>query len=151
MNQPRRLTFSLSRMLLAVAAIAVVLAVGRWRDAPLAPILVAATTACLLAFVVQWRHWDVLLAESLAFAAGATMALCLSLSGPADREERVVAAVVVGLIGWFVVAVAIRFVFPDEVAQRMTGKEPECDEIEVRRLPEPDHAAEPLQRKTAPP
>ena len=53
MNQPRRLTFSLSRMLLAVAAIAAVLAVGRWRDAPLAPILVAATTACLLAFLVR--------------------------------------------------------------------------------------------------
>ena len=33
MNQPRRFTFSLSRMLLAVAAVAVVLAVGRWRDA----------------------------------------------------------------------------------------------------------------------
>jgi hypothetical protein len=124
-------------MLLAVAAIAAVLAIGRWRDAPLAPILVAATTACLLAFLVRWRHWDVLLAESLAFAAGATMALCLSLPGPVDREERVVAVVLVGLISWVVAAAAIRVMFP-EAAERMTGKEPECDEIEVRRLPDPD-------------
>ncbi len=139
MNQPPRLTFTLLRMLLSMAAIGAVLAVGRWRDAHLAPIIVAAAAAGLLMFVIQWRHWDVLLAETLAFLNGAMMGLCLSAS-PGPEQDQITGPIVGGLLGWFVVAVAIRLLFPRERAE-ISGNGPESDEIESvvwrRRKPLP--------------
>src|SRR5436305_669308 len=56
MTQPSRFNFSLLRLMLSIAGVGVVLAIGRWSEAAVAPMLVAAATAGALMFVIQWRN-----------------------------------------------------------------------------------------------
>jgi hypothetical protein len=148
MGKPTRFTFSLLRMLLSIAVFGAVLAIGRWRDAPPAPIFVAAATAGLMMFVVQWRHWAVLAFEAFCSLWGAAIASsCLFLPvvghGPGERAETVLSSAVVGAaIGWLVGGWYLRFRFPTEVDRIMRGRAPSGDDIEVRPLAGPERPAD---------
>jgi peptidoglycan/LPS O-acetylase OafA/YrhL len=141
MRKPPRFTFSLLRMLLGMAAIAAVLAVGRLIDAPPAPILATGAVAGLLMFVIQWRHLPALIFEGLCAMLGAGIA---SLFAPAVRLPRteysdLTYAVSGALIGWFIACCWLRAALRSETSHPIHGREPQTDAIEARPRHEPNH------------
>ena len=134
MSKPRRFTFSLSRMLLSMAVIAAVLAVGRLIDAPPAPILTTGAVAGLLMFVIQWRHLPALVFEGLCAMLGAGIA---SFFAPAVRPPRteysdLTDAVLGALIGWFIACCWLRVAPRSNTSHPIHGREPQTDAIEAR-------------------
>src|SRR5437016_2977605 len=105
MAKPSRFTFSLLRLMLSMAAMAVILAIGHWIDSPLAPIAIATATAGLLMFVIHWRQVPVLLFEASCALLGTGVACLPRLLPTVGRhaEDSVLVPAIVGaLFGWFV-------------------------------------------------
>src|SRR5437588_12064423 len=104
MAKPSRFSFSLLRLMLSIAAMGVILAIGRWIDAPLAPISVTATAAGLLMFMIQWRHLPVLLFEGFCALLGIGVASVLApaVRPPRTESSDLAYAVSGALLGWFI-------------------------------------------------
>jgi uncharacterized membrane protein YjjP (DUF1212 family) len=134
MSQPRRFTFSLLRMLLSMAAIAAVLAIGRWMDTPLAPITVTAAAVGLLMFVIRRQQLLAIFFEGLCAALGVGIA---SFFAPAVRPPRteytdLTYAVAGAVVGWFVACCWLRAAARGESAP-VRGLQPQGDDTEVHR------------------